>query len=173
MRSKILRPSWGCLAFALFAIISEASPISLVSQKQGLSIVLRAPMGWNGPAFTQWPSYETWSFSKGKDSLASYIEIRIDPAREPGLDRNTATKEQIKKTFDDFSNPVVEKVGDIAIENISVVVWAVHNVDGELMIATLRRKGFDFTFSLRSNSRAELRLYQKTFLDTIRSVKFR
>lgn len=157
----------------LFAINVAAQPASLVSRKQHLSIVLNAPTGWQGPAYTSRPSYETWSFGKGKDSVASYIEIRIDPARDSKLNWNVATKEQIKKTFDDFSHPEVETVSKIVIDQTPVVVWAAHNVDGELLIAKLRREGFDFNFSLRTNSRADLRRYQNTFLDVLKSVRFK
>ena len=153
--------------------VETAGGAELTSHKHRLSILLNSPAGWNGPAYTPWPSYETWSFGKGKESAAAYIEIRVDPVREPELDWNTATKEQVKKTFDDFSNPEVEVVSKIAIHQRSVVVWAAHNVDGELLIAKLRRDGCDLNFSLRTNSRAELRRYQKTFLDVLTSVRFK
>ena len=89
------------------------------------------------------------------------------------MDWNTATKEQIKKTFNDFSNPEVEMIAKIMIDQTPVVVWAAHNVDGELLIAKVRRDGCDLNFSLRTNNREELRRYQKSFLDLVKSVRFK
>jgi hypothetical protein len=157
-----------------FATIVDAKPALLVSQKQHLSIVVDAPMGWEGPVYSGGTrSYETWSFSMGTDSKGSHIEIRVDPVRDSKLEWNTANKEQIKKTFDDFSNPEVEMIAKIMIDQKQVVVWAAHNVDGELLIAKVRRDGCDLNFSLRTNRREELRRYQKSFLDFVKSVQFR
>jgi hypothetical protein len=152
----------------------EAKLLTFASQKQHLSIVVDAPMGWKGPAYSGGTrSYESWSFSKGTDPKGSNIEIRVDPVRDSKLDWNTATKEQIKKTFNDFSNPEVEMIAKIMIDQTPVVVWAAHNVDGELLIAKVRRDGCDLNFSLRTNNREELRRYQKSFLDLVKSVRFK
>ena len=160
------------VCLVVFATMVDAKPALLVSKKQRFSIVVNPPVGWNGPAYTAAPSYETWSLGKGKDAdSASYIEIRIDPVRGPKLNLNTATAEQVKKTFDDFTNPEVAKIADVIIGEIPVVIWAVHNVDGELLIADLRHGGCDFHFSLRANSAKELRRYEKTFLDVVKSIQ--
>lgn len=160
-----------CILFVVYATIVDAKPPLLVSKKQPFLIAASPPVGWSGPGYKAWPSYEIWSFSKGKHPTASFIEIRIDPARDSKLDVNTATAEQIKKTFDDFTNPEVERIGNAIIDQTKVVIWAIHNVDGELLIADLRHGGCDFHFSLRTNNPKELRQYQKTFLNVVNSVR--
>jgi len=155
------------------AVNVHARPASLVSRKQHLSIALDVPARWSGPAYKAWPSYETWSFSKGTDPNISYLEIRVDCVRRSKLDWNTAGPEQIKKTFDDFANPDVEAVAKIMIDGKPIVVWAAHNVDGELLIAKLRHGSCDLNFELRTNSRAELRTQRATFLNALKSVRLK
>ncbi len=162
---------WALLVLAFSLSVSQASePLCLVSRKHPISISLNPPH-WSGPSYREWPSYEVWSFSKGSDPGISYIEIRLDAIHSTQLDWNTASSEQIKKTFGDFANPMVEKVANIVIGNTPVVVWAAHNVDGELLSAEVRRAGCDFNFLLRTNSRRELQRYQKTFLDVLKSIR--
>jgi hypothetical protein len=154
-----------------FATMVDAEPALLVSQKKHLSIAVEVPTGWKGPGYSGGTRlYETWSFAKGTDSN---IEVRVDPVRNSKLDWNTATKAQIKKTFDDFSHPEVEMITQIMIDQTPAVVWAAHNVDGELLVAKVRRDGCDLNFSLRTSSPGELRRYQKSFLDLVKSVRFK
>lgn len=151
--------------------MAVARPVMLLSKKQPFSITASAPAGWIGPTYKGWPSYEVWSFSNGEPASASFIEIRLDPARETKLDLNTATADQVKKTFNDFTNPEVEKIANTIVGQTPVVIWAVHNVDGELLIAELRRKSSNFHFTLRTQNRKSLRHYDKTFLDLVKSVQ--
>ena len=165
----MLRISFVSVALALTLSVCQAEHLS--SQRQCISLVLDAPTGWEGPSYSAPPSYETWSFSRGAESDAVYIEVRIDPARHSELDWNAATEKQIRETFSDFSNPVVERVAKVAISGIPVLVWAAHNVDGELLIAKLRRKGCDLNCSVRANNRAKLQRYQRTFLRLLKSIR--
>ena len=162
---------WALLILAFPLSVSQAAePLCLASRKHPISITLNPPH-WSGPSYTQWPSYEVWSFSTGSDPAISYIEIRLDAIHRTQLDWNTASREQIKKTFSDFANPIVEKVASIIIGDTPVVVWAAHNVDGELLSAEVRRAGCDFNFLLRTTSRRELQRYQKTFLEVLKSIR--
>lgn len=159
------------ICLMVVATTLDAKPASLVSKKQRVTIVVDSPRTWKGPGYKAWPSYEIWSFSKGMYPAASFIEIRIDPVRGPKLDSNAATTEQITKTFDDFTNPIVESIAKEMVGKTPVMVWAVHNVDGELLIADLRLGDSDFHFSLRTNSSQEHRRYTKTFLDVMKSIQ--
>jgi hypothetical protein len=95
----------------------------LSSKKTHIAILVDRPTGWAGPAYKEWPSYETWSFSKGADPSISYLQVRIEKADHHELDWNAATKEQIKNTFDDFVNPEIDLVATVAIDKTPVAVW--------------------------------------------------
>jgi hypothetical protein len=167
--ANMLRILLALLAVTFALNFAEAERLS--SLKQPISITFDPPAGWHGPGYTASPSYEAWSFSRGRDPDIAYIEIRVDPQRASEMDWNTATEEQIRKTFDDFMNPTIEKLANVIIDNTPVTVWAAYNVDGEFLIAKFRCECCDLNFSLQANSRAELRRYRKTFLEVLKSIQ--
>jgi hypothetical protein len=110
-------------------------------------------------------------FRREENQTLLTLNFELNPPDQNKLDWNTATEGEIRKTFVDFTNPIVEKMANVTFGGTHVVVWAAHNVDGELLIATVPRKACDLKFSLRASSREELRRYQKTFLGLLRSIR--
>src|SRR5205807_1186352 len=80
------------VALQFIAEPTEAGPLSLKSRKRTLVMHLDIPRGWDGPAYTVWPTYETWSFAKKAVVTKSYLEIRISPVLPTDLDWNLATR---------------------------------------------------------------------------------
>jgi hypothetical protein len=166
-RSQIM----ALLLLSSSAMSMQAADVTLRSQKHAITIYVRVPPGWEGGSLKAWPSYETWSFAKTNGKHISYLQVRIDPITGRELDWNLATKEQIKKTFYDFSNPQIERIARTRIADTEVVVWAAFNVDGQLLMAELRRGKLKISFELRTEQRGDLRKFQTDFLYVLKNVR--
>lgn len=161
------------LSLLFITEVSQAGSLSLRFPKQDKTIDLKISAGWKGPAYTAWPSYETWSFAKKAAQTESYLQIRIDPLKPGELDWNLATNADITGTFDDFSNPEIERIAEVAIDNTRALVWAAYNVDGQLLMAKVRRGKLKISFELRAERRGELRRLEKEFLNVLKSVRIK
>jgi hypothetical protein len=162
---------------ALVSLLSNAvtakgaESVTLRSQRHALTISVRIPPGWEGGSLKTWPSYETWSFAKTNSGKISYLQVRADPTTPKELDWNLASKEQIKKTFGDFSNPEIERIAKTKIDDTEVLVWAAFNVDGQLLMAEVRRRKLKISFELRTERRAELRKLQEDLFYVLKSAR--
>lgn len=160
----------------------ENSAITLRSQRRNLSVSVTPPVGWGGPAYQAWPSYDSFSFSHGEEPAACYLQVRFDAHRDEPGDRHSAEdivihwnstplakiREQYKR---EFQNPQVERIATLSAVGQPVRVHAVYNADGHFYAAEMRRHGTVVSFELRSPSRRELQRHEASFLAFVRSVR--
>ena len=172
--NRMARLSLVFLLLSFSTASSQAGDVSVRSERHALTIRLRVPRGWEGATHKSLPSYETWSFSKGVGENISYLQIRIDSQEPAGLDWNLATNAVIKGIFHDFTDPEIERIAQITTdtaEDTPVLVWAAHNVGGELLMAQLPWGQLKISLELRTRRRVELRRLQNNFVDAVRSVR--
>ena len=133
-----------------------------------------APLGWVGPGHANRPSYDTWSFSRGEDPAACYLEVRLDPARNSSIRFGAASPADVVAYFkESLVHPEVEKIATISLDGSSVFVYAVHNAGGdERYITDVRRDETIINFSLLAPNRTQLEQFRPVFLDFLQSVKF-
>lgn len=99
------------------------------------------------------------------------MEIRLSDVVPHELNWNKATANEIKRTFADFQDPQVEKIQDLLMQGERVVVWAAHNVDGELLMADTAHRKCKISFEIRTERSQELRDLTPDFLSILKSVR--
>ena len=182
-------PTRASIVFATLAAVlgvclvaPESRAITLRSQRRNLSVSVTPPVGWGGPAYQAWASYDSFSFSHGEEPAACYLQVRFDTYRDAPGDRHSAEdiavhwnstplvriREQYKR---EFQSPQVERIATISAAGQAVRVHAVYNADGHFFAAEILRAGTVVSFELRSPSRRELERHRKSFLSFVRSIR--
>jgi hypothetical protein len=148
-----------------------SSSVSLEPRKYPIAIHFNIPTAWDGPAHTTWPTYESWSFADKAGAAPSYFEIRVKSVESNDFDFNRATAQDIKRTFRDFSSPRVENIASVMIGGNRIFVWAIYNVDGDLLTSEIRRGKARILFSLRIEDRKELGRVKGEFVRILESLQ--
>jgi hypothetical protein len=173
------------LAIALVGsacLATAGADVTLQSQRRAITVSVTPPAGWAGPAYQAWPSYDSFSFSRGNEPDVCYLQVRFDPYTDEPGDRHSAQdivihwnstpldkiREQYKR---EFQNPRVERLSTIKVAGESVRVYAVYNADGDYCTAEILRAGTVVLFELRC-PRGKLPPHRSAFFSFLRSLRF-